>query len=85
MGTMGNNYPDEDNMAVDKRTVSIHIRVSDESDALLELMRSAGAGGRAKADIAGELVEEALHGKGHALRLAALRYARLGLTGQGRE
>lgn len=67
-----------------KRTASIHVRVSEESDALLELMRSA-APGRAKADIAAEVLEEALHGKGHALRVAAARYVRLGFAGKDRE
>jgi hypothetical protein len=74
----------DDDMAADKRTVSIHIRVSEETDALLELMRHAGQE-RAKADIAAELVEEAVHGKGHVLRVAALRYARSGFVGSGRE
>ena len=71
------------NDMTDKRGVSIHVRVSDESDAVLDLMSQAHQ--RAKADIAAELVEEALLGRGHSLRIAALRYARLGFGGPARE
>ena len=71
------------NDMTDKRGVSIHIRVSDESDAVLDLMSQAHQ--RTKADIAAELVEEALLGRGHSLRIAALRYARLGFAAKPRE
>ena len=74
----------DDDMTGEKRANSIHVRVGDEADAMLELMRSA-SGGRTKAEIAGELIEEALLGKGHSLRMAAMRFARLGFPGRGRE
>lgn len=70
-------------MVTAKRENSIHVRVSDEADAVLELMCHAGA--RDKAALAAELVEEALLGRGHALKVAALRFARLGIAGTERE
>jgi hypothetical protein len=66
-----------------KRENSILVRVSDEADAVLELMCQAGA--RDKAALAAELVEEALLGRGHALKVAAMRFARLGIAGNDRE
>lgn len=74
---------DSNMAAADKRDTSLHVRVSDESDAVLELMKAST--GKSKAEIAAELVEEALHGKGHALRVAALRFARSGLGGRAGE
>jgi hypothetical protein len=65
----------------DKRTNSTHVRLSDEADAVLELLAHARGGTDSKASVLGELCEEALLGKGHALRVAALRFARLGLSG----
>lgn len=50
---------------------------------MLELMCQAGA--RDKAALAAELVEEALLGRGHALKVAAMRFARLGIAGNDRE
>lgn len=70
-------------MVTAKRENSIHVRVSDEADAVLELMCQAGA--RDKAALAADLVEEALLGRGHALKVAALRFARLGIAGNDRE
>ena len=72
-----------DDMAGDKRTNSIHVRLGDEADAVLELMSQAQ--GREKAAVLAELAEESLLGRGHALRMAALRFARLGLSGANRE
>lgn len=70
-------------MVADKRTNSTHVRLGDEADAVLELMSQAQ--GRDKAAVLADLAEEALLGRGHALRLAALRFARLGLSGKGGE
>ena len=70
-------------MVTAKREHSIHVRVSDEADAVLELMCQAG--GRDKAGLAAELVEESLLGRGHALRVAAMRFARLGILGNERD
>ena len=67
----------------DKRSNSTHVRLSDEADAVLELM--AQAQNRDKAAVLAELCEEALLGRGHALRMAALRYSRLGLSGRAGE
>lgn len=67
-------------MPADKRTNSTHVRLSDEADAVLELMSKAQQ--REKATVLAELAEEALLGRGHAIRMAALRFARLGLSGR---
>lgn len=67
----------------EKRNNSTHVRLSDDADAMLELM--AGAQGREKATVLAELCEETLLGRGHALRMAALRFARLGINGSQRE
>lgn len=69
----------------EKRQNSVHVRISDEADAVLELMSEASSPKRAKADIAAELIEESLLGRGHALKVAAMRFARLGLSGKGGE
>ncbi|MCB1891960.1 MAG: hypothetical protein H6880_11555 [Rhodobiaceae bacterium] len=62
-----------------KREHSVHVRLSDEADAVLELMCEAQR--KDKAAFAADLLERALLGEGHALKVAALRLARLGLTG----
>lgn len=72
-----------DDMAADKRTNSTHVRLSDEADAVLELMSQAQ--NRDKAAVLAELAEESLLGRGHALKVAAMRFARLGLGGSVRE
>jgi hypothetical protein len=69
----------------DKRTNSTHVRLSDEADAVLELLAQARGGTDSKASVLAELCEEALLGKGHALRVAAMRFARLGLSGRNGE
>ena len=70
-------------MATDKREHSIHVRICDEADAVLELMASAH--GRDKSGIAADLLHRALLGEGHAVRMAAVRFARLGIGGSERE
>jgi hypothetical protein len=70
----------DEHMPADKRTNSTHVRLSDEADAVLELMSKAQQ--REKATVLAELAEEALLGRGHAIRMAALRFARLGLSGR---
>lgn len=47
--------------------------------AVLEVL--AQSQGKPAATLAGELIEEAVLGKGHALRVAAAKLARLGLCG----
>lgn len=66
-----------------KREHSIHVRVCEDADAVLELMCQAGA--RDKAALAADLLEEALLGKGHAIKVAAMRFARLGFSANERE
>lgn len=66
-------------MAGQKRENSIHVRLSDEADALLELVVEAA--GIDKARMAADLLQRALLGEGHALKVAAIKLARLGLTG----
>lgn len=70
-------------MVTVKREHSVHVRLSDEADAVLELMAQAGT--RDKAALAADLLEEALLGKAHSLKVAALRFARLGIAGIDRE
>lgn len=66
-----------------KREHSIHVRVCEDADAVLELMCQAGT--RDKAALAADLLEEALLGRGHALKVAAVRFARLGFGANERE
>jgi len=70
-------------MTAIKREHSVHVRLSDEANALLELLHAAD--GRDKSTVLSEFCEELLLGKAHALRVAALRYASLGIVGTGRE
>lgn len=67
----------------EKRDNSIHVRLSDEADATTELL--AQVQGISKTDLITKIVHRALLGEGHDVKVAALRFARLGLTGNGRE
>ncbi|HYF57364.1 MAG TPA: hypothetical protein VEA81_00255 [Burkholderiaceae bacterium] len=58
----------------------LHLRLPEEADAVLELL--ATAGDTTKTAVAQQLLVEALLGRGHALRVAAVRYARLGIVGK---
>lgn len=62
-----------------KRDHSVHVRLTDEADAMLELLCAASRDDKAK--LAADLLERALMGEGHALRMAAQRLARLGFAG----
>lgn len=68
---------------VTKRENSIHVRVCDEADAVLELLCEAT--GADKSKHAAQLLEKILLGEGHALKVAAMRFARLGTSGSSRE
>jgi hypothetical protein len=70
-------------MAHTKHEISVHVRLSDEANAALELLCEASQVDKAKH--AGFLLERVLLGEGHALKVAAMRYARLGITGTTRE
>ena len=69
-------------MAAVKHEVSIHIRLSDEADAMIELLAEAKE--TTKIKIAEDLLHRALLGEGHALKVAAIR-SRLGLNGIGKD
>lgn len=66
-----------------KREHSVHIRLTDKSHAVLELI--ATAAGRDMAVVAGDLIERSLLGEGHALMVAAERFVRSGLSGIERD
>lgn len=70
-------------MATAKRDNSTHIRLSDEADAIAELI--AESTGKTKTDLLTKLLERTLLGEAHLLRLAAMRFARSGLLGSDRE
>lgn len=70
-------------MAVTKRENSTHVRLSDAADATAELL--AEAAGMEKAKVLSDLLERCLLGEGHALKVAAMRFSRLGLIGSERE
>jgi hypothetical protein len=70
-------------VVTEKREHSIHVRICDEADAVLEL--KAAAAGREKGTVASEELERALLGSGHEIKVAAIRFARLGICGHGRE
>jgi hypothetical protein len=70
-------------MPAAKRENSTHVRLNDEADAMLELLSEAG--GVDKAKLAADLLHRVLLGEGHSLKVAAMRLARLGLTGMDRE
>ena len=61
----------------------IHVRLLPDADAALELI--AAVEQRTKVAVAEQLLTERLLGRGYAVRVAALRFARLGLSGSGRE
>lgn len=66
-------------MSPPKRENSVHVRLSCEADALLELIGEAQR--KDKAALAADLLERALLGEAHSLKVAAMRFARLGTSG----
>jgi len=64
-----------------KREHSVHVRLSNEAMAMLDLI--CAAQGRDKAATSADLLERVLLGEAHALRVAALRLARAGFAGIG--
>ena len=66
-----------------KRENSVHVRLTDEADAMLELLAESHQEDKAK--IAANILQRALLGEGHALRVAAMRFSRLEFTGKDRE
>lgn len=57
----------------------LHLRISEEANASLELLAEAKQ--RNKSEIAALYLEEALLGRTHNLRLAAMRFTRMGISG----
>jgi hypothetical protein len=66
-----------------KREHSVHVRICDEADAVLELLAQVGSSD--KSVVAADLLHRALLGEGHAVKVAAMRFARMGITGTARE
>lgn len=66
----------------EKRENSTHVRLSDEADAMLELLSEAQRVEKSK--LASDLLHRALLGEGRALKVAAIRLSRLGLSGGDR-
>lgn len=67
----------------EKRENSIHVRLSDEADATLELLSESMQQDKSK--LAAILLQRTLLGEGYALKIAAMRLARLGTLGSSRE
>lgn len=67
----------------EKREHSTHVRLCDEADAMLELISEAR--GLDKSRVAADMLHRLLLGEGHALKVAAMRLGRLGISGSGRE
>jgi hypothetical protein len=72
-------------MTSEKRENSVHVKLSDDADRALELLVLVHADGAAKATIAASLLEKALLGEAHTVRVAVARLSKQGLTGNGRE
>lgn len=66
-----------------KRINSVHVRLGDEADALLELI--AQARGATKGQVLSDIAERALLGEGHQLTVAARRFLRSGIDAGQRE
>lgn len=62
-----------------KHENSTHVRLSDEADAMAQLL--AEAKGVEKSRLLGNLLERVLLGEGHALKVAAMRLAKVGFAG----
>lgn len=65
----------------DKRENSVHVKLSDDADKALELLVLVHADGAAKSTIAASLLENALLGEAHTVRMAVKRLSRSGLSG----
>lgn len=70
-------------MTGQKRENSVHVRLTDEADAMLELLSESKQEDKSK--LAANILQRALLGEGHALKVAAMRLARLGMQGSDRE
>lgn len=70
-------------MPAPKRENSIHVRLSDEADAMLDLLAESRSIDKSR--LAADILHRSLLGEGHVLRVAAQRLSRLGLMGNGRD
>lgn len=69
----------------EKRENVVHVKLSDDADKALELLVLVHADGAAKSTIAASLLERALLGEAHTVRMAVTRLARQGFTGRAGE
>lgn len=65
------------------KDISVHVRLSEDADAMLELLATAQE--RTKTEVAATVLHKSLLGEGYALRVAAERFARLGFRGTDRD
>lgn len=70
-------------MTAPKRENSVHVRLCDQADAMLDLICEANS--KEKTVMAAELLTKILLGEGHALKVAAERFVRAGLRGIERD
>ena len=70
---------------MDKRENSVHVKLSDDADKALELLVLVHSDGAAKSTIAASLLEKALLGEAHTVRVAVAKLARQGISGRDRE
>ena len=70
-------------MTTPKRENSVHVRLNDEADAMLDLLSEAKSVDKSK--LAADLLHRILLGEGHALKMAAVRLSRLGIEGTQRD
>lgn len=70
---------------MDKRENSVHVKLSDAADQALELLVAAHPDNATKSAIAAYLLERALLGEAHSLKLALKRLHQRGLMGTGGE
>jgi hypothetical protein len=66
----------------EKRENSVHVKISDDADKALELLVMVHADGAAKSTIAASLLEKALLGEAHTVRMAIARVSRHGFAGR---
>lgn len=69
----------------EKRENSIHVKLSDEADKALELLVAAHPDNAAKSTIAAYLLERALLGEVHSLRMVLAKLHRQGMMARAME
>lgn len=66
-----------------KREISVHVRLSEEADAILEIL--AEVRGHDKARVASDIIHRCLLGEAYNIRIAAERLVSAGLIGKDRD